>query len=135
MTVPPGYIFGIIGGAILAFILLCGAIGAAQRSLQTRRLDRDLEANQALPEAEARRLMTASVAPVMPEMAHVGVDGARGRMGVDGGFVEIDLNNPDRTRSLFERARSRVVSVSYGGLWKKLLGVLVNGRRAKKGNK
>lgn len=110
MSLPPSHIFGIIGGAIFAFILLCGAIGATQRYLQIRRLDRDLEANQSLPEAEVRRIMTPSVAPVMPEMAHVGVGGARGRMGVDGGFVEIDLNNPDRTRSLFEKARSRVGS-------------------------
>ncbi|KAL8886593.1 MAG: hypothetical protein Q9192_006455 [Flavoplaca navasiana] len=111
MSLPPGHIFGIIGGAIFAFILLCGAIGAIQRYFQTCHLDRDLEANQPLPEAEARRIMTTSSVPVIPEMAHVGLDGARGRMAVDGGFVEIDLNNPERTKSLFERARSRVGGV------------------------
>ena len=55
--------------------------------------------------------MTANVVPVMLEIAHVRVDGTRGRTGVDGGFSEIDLNNPDRTRSLFERVRSRVGGV------------------------
>lgn len=109
MTFPPAYIFGIIGGAIFAFILLCGAIGAFQRYLQNRRLERDLEAHRSLPEAEARRIMAIrGAAPTVPEMVHVRADGRRGRGGVSGEFVEIDLGNPDRTRSLFERAKSKV---------------------------
>ena len=104
---PPTYILGIIGGSILAFILLCGAIGTLQRYLQNRRVDRDLEANQSRPEAEARRAMTARGAPTVPAMVHVRADG--GNSGARAGpFVEIDLNSPDRTRSLFEKAKDRV---------------------------
>ncbi|CAO1596653.1 hypothetical protein XANCAGTX0491_000488 [Xanthoria calcicola] len=109
MTLPPAYIFGIVGGAIFAFILLCGAIGALQRYFQNRRLEFDLEASRSLPEAEARRIVAlGGAAPTMPEMAYVRADGWRGRGCVGGEFVEIDLGNANRTGSLFERAKSKV---------------------------
>lgn len=109
MTLPPAYIFGIVGGAIFAFILLCGAIGALQRYSQNRRLESDLEASRSLPEAEARRIVAlGGAAPTMPEMAYVRADGWRGRGCVGGEFVEIDPGNANRTASLFERAKSKV---------------------------
>ena len=109
MTLPPAYIFGIVGGAIFAFILLCGAVGALQRYFQNRRLESDLEASRSLPEAGARRIVAlGGAAPTMPEMAYARADGCRGRGCVGGEFVEIDLGNANRTGSLFERAKSKV---------------------------
>ncbi|KAL8662438.1 MAG: hypothetical protein Q9168_008255, partial [Polycauliona sp. 1 TL-2023] len=71
MPLPPNYTFGIVAGAIFAFLLLCGTIGAIQRYIQNRKLERDLEANRNLPEAEARAAMnSAGEDPTVPEMAH-----------------------------------------------------------------
>ncbi|KAL8995034.1 MAG: hypothetical protein Q9169_005160 [Polycauliona sp. 2 TL-2023] len=108
MPLPPSYTFGIVAGGIFIFILLCGAIGAIQRYIQNRRLDRDLEANRSLPEAEARKAMTSAEddpTMVVPEMAHVR---SEARIGMGGQFVEIDLGDSERGRRLFEKGRGRV---------------------------
>ncbi|KAI4120299.1 MAG: hypothetical protein LQ338_007113 [Usnochroma carphineum] len=99
---PPPYFFPIVAGGIVGLILLIGFIGGMIKHMQSRKLEKDLEANQAMPESKAPR-SASEMAQVEPRR---GPDETRKDVEVDLEFVDVDLGDPVvRNATVYARVR------------------------------
>ncbi|KAL9019859.1 MAG: hypothetical protein Q9185_002908 [Variospora sp. 1 TL-2023] len=84
------YLFVIIAGSILGFLLLIGIIGIIIEYMRERKLERDLEANQAQPESNP--LPQVEMVAVEPKPSN-GPDEIRRNTIADPTFVDVDLSD------------------------------------------
>ncbi|KAL8652788.1 MAG: hypothetical protein Q9210_002485, partial [Variospora velana] len=100
----PSYLFVIIAGSIVGFILLIGIIGIIIKYMRERKLERDLEANQAQPESNP--LPQVEMVAVEPKPSN-GPNEIRRNTVADPTFVNVDLSDAiGQNLSMYARIRS-----------------------------
>ncbi|KAL9004978.1 MAG: hypothetical protein Q9188_002226 [Gyalolechia gomerana] len=102
---PPAWFFGAISGGIVVVIILIGVVGGLLKNMKAHRLEKDLEANQAMPESKTA---PAEMAEGRPSR---GAGPIRRATEADLEFVDVDLRDPViRNQSVYARIRDNIYS-------------------------
>lgn len=98
------YLFLIIAGSIVGFILFIGVIGIIMKYRQDVKRENDVEANQALPESNSPRQVAMSAVEREPSKD---LGEIRRNTAADPAFVNVDLGEAmGRRASMYNRIRA-----------------------------